>query len=105
MSRINDSISRAAAINILEERLKANGYSNVALVSELNRSIGYLMRLPSTQPEPLTDKEQRIFLAAIAREIKVCEEEEKSYVHESCEDSLVQICNEIKRKVKDALWT
>ena len=64
-----------------------------------------LMQLLSTQPKPLTDKEQRIFLAAIAREIKVCEEEDKSYMHESCEDSLVQTCNEIKRKVKDALWT
>lgn len=46
----NDSISRQAAINMLEERLQANGYSNTALVSELNRSIGYLMHMPSTQP-------------------------------------------------------
>ena len=48
---MNDLISRQAAINVLEERLQANGYSNVALVSELNRSIGYLMQLPSVQPE------------------------------------------------------
>ena len=47
----DDLISRKAAIDVLEERLHANGYSNVALVSELNRSIGYLMRLPSAQPE------------------------------------------------------
>lgn len=46
-----DCVSRQAAIDVLEERLQANGYSNVALVSELNRSIGYLMRLPSAQPE------------------------------------------------------
>ena len=46
-----DCISRQAAIDALEERLQASGYSNVALVSELNRSIGYLMRLPSAQPE------------------------------------------------------
>jgi len=46
-----DCIERQAAIEVLEERLHANGYSNVALVSELNRSIGYLMRLPSAQPE------------------------------------------------------
>lgn len=39
------------AINVLKERLQANGCSNVALVSELNRSIGYLMQLPSTEPE------------------------------------------------------
>ena len=44
-----DTISRQAAIDVLEERLQANGYSNTALVSELNRSIGYLMRLPSAE--------------------------------------------------------
>ena len=41
------TIYRQAAIDVLEERLQANGYSNAALVSELNRIIGYLMRLPS----------------------------------------------------------
>ena len=48
-----DLISRQDAINVLEERLRANGYSNVALVSELNRSIGYLMRLPSATSQNL----------------------------------------------------
>lgn len=48
---MDDTISRQAAIDVLEERLQAGGYSNVALVSELNRSIGYLMHLPSAQPE------------------------------------------------------
>lgn len=43
-------ISLNAAIDELEERLRANGSSNVALVSELNRCIGYIMRLPSAQP-------------------------------------------------------
>ena len=42
-------ISLNAVIDELEERIRANGYSNVALVSELNRSIGYIMRLPSAQ--------------------------------------------------------
>lgn len=46
----DDVISRQAAIDVLVERRRANGYSNVALVSEFNRSIGYLMRLPSSQP-------------------------------------------------------
>ena len=46
-----DCISRQAALDVLEERLQANGYSNVALVSEFNRSIGYLRRLSSAQPE------------------------------------------------------
>ena len=44
-------ISLNAAIDELEERLRANGYTNVALVSELNRCIGYIMQLPSAQPE------------------------------------------------------
>lgn len=37
------------AIDFVEERLRANGYTNVALVSELNRTLGYLMRLQSAQ--------------------------------------------------------
>lgn len=48
---MSDLIDRQTAIDALEERLQANGYSNVALVSELNRSIGYLKQLPSAQPE------------------------------------------------------
>ena len=48
---MGDCISRQAAIDELEERLRANGYTNVALVSELNRCIGYIMQLPSAQPE------------------------------------------------------
>lgn len=55
-------------------------------------------------PEPLTDKEQRIFLAAMGREEKVCEEVDRNYVRESYEDSLVRVCKEIRRKVKGALW-
>ena len=54
-----------------------------------------LEQLPSAQPEPLTDKEQRIFLAAMGREEKVCK----------YKDSLVKTCHEIIRKVKGALWT
>lgn len=46
---MTDYISREAAIDVLEERLQANGCSNVALVSELNRSIGYLRQLPAVQ--------------------------------------------------------
>lgn len=48
-----DLIDRQAAIDVLEERLQANGYCNVALASELNRSIGYLMRLPTVEAEPV----------------------------------------------------
>lgn len=60
----------------------------------------------SAQPEPLTDKEQRIFLAAMGREEKVCKQvdEECRDCREPYEDSLVRVCHEIVRKVKGALW-
>lgn len=66
-----------------------------------------LKALPSAQPEPLTDKEQRIFLAAMGREEKVCKQvdEECRDCREAYEDSLVKTCHEIIRKVKGALWT
>lgn len=62
--------------------------------------------LPSAQPEPLTDKEQRIFLAAMGREEKVCKQvdEECRDCRKPYEDSLVWVCHEIMRKVKEALW-
>lgn len=46
----NDCISRQATIDEIEERKNANGYRNVAVISELNRLEGYIMRLPSAQP-------------------------------------------------------
>lgn len=103
----DDCISRQAAIAVLEERLFANGYSNTALVSELNRSIGYLKQLTPAHPEPLTDTEQRIFLAAMAREEKVCKQTDDEFrnCREPYEVSLVSVCHEITRKVKGALWS
>lgn len=66
-----------------------------------------VIRQPSTQPEPLTDKEQRIFLAAMGREEKVCKQVDAECrdCREPYEDSLVRTCHEIIRKVKGALWT
>ena len=61
--------------------------------------------LPSAQPEPLTDKEQRIFLAAMGREEKVCKQVDQDCSLELYEDSLVRTCHQIVRKVKGALWT
>jgi len=55
--------------------------------------------------EPLTDKEQRIFLAAMERERKVCKEVDDQYTHEPYEVLLTKVCDEIERKVKGALWT
>lgn len=60
---------------------------------------------PTIQPEPLTDKEQRIFLATMGRERKVCKEVDDQYVHEPYEILLTKVCSEIERKVKKALWS
>lgn len=71
-----------------------------------NMAIEALERMPSAQPEPLTDKEQRIFLAAMGREEKVCRQvdDECRDCREPYEDSLVRVCHEIIRKVKATLW-
>lgn len=58
-----------------------------------------------TKIEPLTDKEQRIFLAAMGRERKVCKEVDDQYTHEPYEVMLTKVCSEIERKVKAALWS
>ena len=56
------------------------------------------------EPEPLTDAEQRIFLAAMAKEEKACRQADREL---SGADgfSLVRVCRSIERKVKAALWT
>lgn len=66
------------------------------------RAVEALDKLPVV--EPLTDAEQRIFLAAMERELKVCKEIDSETVREAYEDSLTRICEEIQRKVKVALW-
>ena len=48
----------------------------------------------------LTDEEQRIFLVAMSRELKICREEN----HHPGDVDLVAICNNIERKVKNALF-
>ena len=94
-TNVGDTISRQAAI----EAIKKSRF----LVDAMEKVI----KLPSAQSEPLTDKEQRIFLAAMGREEKVCEhvDEECRDCREPYEDSLVRICYEIIRKVKGVLWT
>ena len=109
---MGDLIDRQAAIDALEKwesestwdewcyehKDEAEKYSVISPSS-------VVFDLPSAQPEPLTDKEQRIFLAAMGREEKVCEEVDRNYVNEPYEDSLMRVCKEIRRKVKGALWT
>ena len=96
----DDLISRRQALE-----LKVScGYEHDGVLTIPYREVKtYLEGLPPAQPEPLTDTEQRIFLAAMAMEEKVCKQ-----IDEECrdpyEDSLVKICHEITRKVKGVLW-
>lgn len=91
---MSDLINRAEAIRI------ASGFCHPAnIVKELEK-------LPSVKTESLTDKEQRIFLAAMAREEEVCKQVDDDWRDmDSNMESLVRVCQEIKRKVKGALWT
>ena len=98
-----DLIDRQAAISYaVSGRTREFESEKWIRVSEVRAS---LQTMPSAQPEQLTDKEQRIFLAAMDREEEVCKEVDRKYVREPYEDSLVRICHEIIRKVKGALWT
>lgn len=97
---MDDLISRKAAIDELDK-----GAWGVEWDKTLAKAM--IESLPSAQPEQLTDKEQRIFLAAMGREEKICKQvdEECRDCREAYEDSLVKTCHEIIRKVKGALWT
>ena len=84
-------------IDDLRDRMTVEGYWSM---------VERVKALPFAQPEQLTDKEQRIFLAAMGREEKVCKrvDDECRNCREPYEDSLVRVCKEIRRKVKGALW-
>lgn len=106
---MSDLISRRAAIEAVEHITSSmsvcvNTDECHGMKRMQRQAVIELANLPSAQPEPLTDKEQRIFLAAMGREEKVCEEVDRNYVREPYEDSLVRVCKEIRRKVKGALW-
>lgn len=101
-----DLIDRQAAIDALEKvaglfpyRVPGDRDSYGSYPEAWNDAIGRaemeIEKLPSAQPEPLTDKEQRIFLAAMAKEEKVCAEVDRNYVREPYEDSLMSVCKTI----------
>ena len=102
-----DLISRKAAIDAIRASVsKYTGFMEMEMYTD-DDAVEAINGVPSAQPEQLTDAEQRIFLAAMGREEKVCRQvdEECRDCREPYEDSLVRICHEITRKVKGALWT
>lgn len=100
---MTDYIDRQAVIDILAA-MQGQCTTKAALIQN-SKIWKQIKGLPSAQIEILTDKEQRIFLAAMEREEKVCKQVDKECCREPYEDSLVRICREITRKVKGALWT
>ena len=63
----SDVISRDVVLANIDERLRANGYGNVGLVSELNRLVGYVRNIPSA--EAVQGKESGSKLDLISREL------------------------------------
>lgn len=99
-----DLISRQSVLDAIK---KLEKYAPTAqYLSAIFDCEDIIKALPSVQPEQLTDTEQRIFLAAMSREEKVCKKVDEEWVSgdEECEISLVHICHEIIRKVKGVLW-
>ena len=109
---MNDLISRQAAIDAIGEKSdeiyktkqKGATYPHDDFFQGMAYTEDVVKQLPPAL-EPLTDKEQRIFLAAIERERKVCKEVDDQYTHEPYEVLLTKVCSEIERKVKAALWS
>ena len=111
---MEDSEQEKAKMSDLIERWKVlNAIDSIETEIEDGYGFDYekwkehFAKMPSVEPEALTDKEQRIFLAAMGREEKVCKQvdDECRGCMEPYDDSLVRICHEITRKVKGALWT
>ena len=98
---MDDLISRQAAIDAIDV-LKRNYPSSC--FEDLCKAVDIAIKVLAVQPEPLIDKEQRIFLAAMGREEKVCKQVDEECCREPYEDNLVRVCHEIIRKVKGALW-
>lgn len=90
------------------ERLKTDIYKYADFKENPNENefwTAFDMAIKVLEQESLTDKEQRIFLAAMGREEKICREVDEKYPDkEPYEDSLVSVCRSIERKVKKALW-
>ena len=105
-TNVGDTISRQAALEKVRTMQTYKLFADISLVDKAEVQTE-LMMLPPAQPEALTDKEQRLFLAAMGREEKVCRQvdDECRDCREPYEDSLVRTCHEITRKVKGALWT
>lgn len=113
----DDLISRQAAIEAIEKlylplkkgETAEEEINRVAWRCALNcaeQIVGNLPTIDAVPNEKFTDKEKRIFLAAMGRELDICKEVDQEFpAREAYEDTLESVCREITRKVKGALWT
>lgn len=71
-------------------------------IETVGQDLALNMVRDALEVEPLTDIEQRIFLAAMSREENAC----KEVCANGSDDgvNLVAVCHRIERKVKKALW-
>lgn len=76
-----------------------SGY-NEGFIDALEFCISTLSTMPTV--EPLADAEQRIFIEAMWREKDVCRAVDKEFP--DAKVNLTDVCREIVRKVKGALW-
>ena len=68
----------------------------------MDEAIEAVEKQTAKKPEPLTDAEQRIFIEAMWREKSVCMAVDKEFP--DAKVNLTDVCREIVRKVKGALW-
>lgn len=104
----SDLISRTETVEHLRRMLEAtvpNTDYDEGFIDGVEFGVSTVSAMPPAQPETLTDKEQRIFLAAMGREEKVCRQVDDECGDCRDSDSLVRTCHEITRKVKGTLWT
>ena len=102
LKAVNDAIEKLIPSDAID-----NDYLLGIIVGLAQASSCVELIMEQYKEELLTDREQRIFLAAMAREEIICRktDQECRNCSEPYEDILVLICNEIVRKVKGALWT
>lgn len=103
MEDYKEFVPKELVLSCFYDWIDTRGYMHSA---DEDRTYQKIESLPSVELEPLTDKEQRIFLSAMAREEKICKEFESECrnCREPYEDSLVSICRHIIKKVKNTLW-
>lgn len=70
-------------------------------INKLSEAFAERIHVNLVDVEPFTAAELRIFLEAMAREETAC----KKVDRQGNNKSLVNVCKEIERKVKCALWT